>query len=397
MVYLRRCSILADMWCFEKVADMADKLTASDVQKLLTDPSTDNRALAADKIAAQFGSGALSDSERRIAEDIFRIMVKDAEERVRAALSKHLKDAPDIESSVAKSLANDLSDEVALPMIQFSEALSDADLVEIVRNQGGARTKAVAGRPTVSTKVSDAIVEHGDEEAVVTLVSNSGAEISEKALNRVVETYGDSPQIQDPLVHRPTLPVTIAEKLVARVADHLKDYLVQHHELPEQTATDLILQSREKATLGLAGQGNSDDIAALVNQLRNNGRLTPSIILRALCVGDLGFFEHALAALAGVPVANARMLIHDEGELGLKSLYQKAGMPPALLPAYRSALDMVHSAEMERTDDDPEHRMRRLLERVLTEHEEIVEEFGADNVDYLLAKFGRLTQASKAA
>jgi uncharacterized protein (DUF2336 family) len=373
---------------------MVEKLTKQDVERLLTDPSGETRAQAAEKIAVQFGQGGLSEAERRIAEDIFKVMVRDAEERVRAALSAHLKDSADLDGGVAKALASDLSDSVALPMLQFSAALSDADLVEIIRTQGGARTKAVAERATVSEKLSDAIVTHGDEDAVAALVGNSGAEISETTLNTVVETYGDSERVQEPLVHRPTLPVTVAEKLVAKVADHLKSYLVQNHELPEQTATDLILQSREQATVTLSG---GEDVGALVEQLHRNGRLTPSIILRALCVGDLSFFEHALALLAQIPVKNARMLIHDEGDLGLRSLYQKAGMPAALLPAYRSALEMVHSAEMERTDDDPEHRMRRLLERVLTEHEEIVQEFGADNVDYLLTKFGRLAQSTKAA
>jgi len=375
---------------------MSDKLSSSDVERLLTDPSADNRAEAADKIASEFGNGSLSDSERAIAEDIFKVMIKDAEERVRGALSNHLKNAPDLSRDIAKSLANDLSDSVALPMLQFSEALTDADLVEIVRQQGSTRTAAVAQRPSVSETVSDAIVTHGDEDAVVALVSNAGADISEKSLDQVVETYGESVRMQEPLVHRPTLPVTIAEKLVTKVAEHLQAHLVANHELPEQTAADLILQSREKATLGLSG-GSSEEIAALVDQLLNNGRLTPSIVLRALCVGDLSFFEHALSALAGVPVANARVLIHDEGSLGLKSLYQKAGMPAGLLPAYRSALEMVKNAELERIDADPEQRMRRILEHVLTENEDIVEDFGADNIDYLLTKFGRLSQSSQAA
>jgi uncharacterized protein (DUF2336 family) len=294
-------------------------------------------------------------------------------------------------------LASDLSDEVALPMLQYSNALTDADLVEIVRSQNASRTKAVAERPAVSRQVSDAIVTHGDEDSVVALVSNTGAEISETSLNKVVDKYGDVPRIQEPLVQRPTLPVGIAEKLVARVADHLKDYLVQHHELSDEMATDLILQSRERATLTLNRAGSSGSAEELVRQLKENRRLTPSIVLRALCVGDLDFFEQSLSVLSGVPINNARILIHDEGELGLRSLYQKAGMPVALLPAYRTALDMVVKAEMEQSDEDPQHRMRRLLERVLTEHEEIIDEFGTDTVDYLLTKLNQLGQASKAA
>ncbi|MAX48040.1 MAG: hypothetical protein CMM78_07505 [Rhodospirillaceae bacterium] len=376
---------------------MAEKLTGSDVQKLLADPSGENRASAAHKIARQFGEGGLTDKERSIAEDIFSLMVKDVEMQVRAALSSNLKDVPGLSNDLAKTLASDLSDEVALPMLQYSNALTDADLVEIVRSQNASRTKAVAERPAVSRQVSDAIVTHGDEDSVVALVSNTGAEISETSLNKVVDKYGDVPRIQEPLVQRPTLPVSIAEKLVARVADHLKDYLVQHHELSDEMATDLILQSRERATLTLNRAGSSGSAEELVRQLKENRRLTPSIVLRALCVGDLDFFEQSLSVLSGVPINNARILIHDEGELGLRSLYQKAGMPVALLPAYRTALDMVVKAEMEQSDEDPQHRMRRLLERVLTEHEEIIDEFGADTVDYLLTKLNRLGQASKAA
>jgi uncharacterized protein (DUF2336 family) len=376
---------------------MAEKLTGSDVQKLLADPSGGNRASAAHKIARQFGEGGLTDKERSIAEDIFSLMVKDVEMQVRAALSSNLKDVPGLSNDLAKTLASDLSDEVALPMLQYSNALTDADLVEIVRSQNASRTKAVAERPAVSRQVSDAIVTHGDEDSVVALVSNTGAEISETSLNKVVDKYGDVPRIQEPLVQRPTLPVGIAEKLVARVADHLKDYLVQHHELSDEMATDLILQSRERATLTLNRAGSSGSAEELVRQLKENRRLTPSIVLRALCVGDLDFFEQSLSVLSGVPINNARILIHDEGELGLRSLYQKAGMPVALLPAYRTALDMVVKAEMEQSDEDPQHRMRRLLERVLTEHEEIIDEFGTDTVDYLLTKLNRLGQASKAA
>ena len=376
---------------------MAEKLTGSDVQKLLADPSGENRASAAHKIARQFGEGGLTDKERSIAEDIFSLMVKDVEMQVRAALSSNLKDVPGLSNDLAKTLASDLSDEVALPMLQYSNALTDADLVEIVRSQNASRTKAVAERPAVSRQVSDAIVTHGDEDSVVALVSNTGAEISETSLNKVVDKYGDVPRIQEPLVQRPTLPVSIAEKLVARVADHLKDYLVQHHELSDEMATDLILQSRERATLTLNRAGSSGSAEELVRQLKENRRLTPSIVLRALCVGDLDFFEQSLPVLSGVSINNARILIHDEGELGLRSLYQKAGMPVALLPAYRTALDMVVKAEMEQSDEDPQHRMRRLLERVLTEHEEIIDEFGADTVDYLLTKLNRLGQASKAA
>ncbi len=369
---------------------MVGNLSQEDVARLMTDPSPENRAATAEKVAQQFGGGELSEAEGKLAEEIFQIMVKDAETRVREALAKNLQSAPNLPHGLANSLARDISDTVALPIIKFSEVLTDEDLVEIVRTQPETRQVAVAERPAVSEAVADAIVEHGGEDAVVSLVSNENATISDSALAQVVDKHGDVERVQKPLVHRDRLPVSVAEKLVSKISDELKTYLVAHHDLPEQLAADIILQTRERATIGLVSSGASeDDLISLVSQLRSSGRLTPSIILRSLCVGDLPFFEVAVAMLADVPVTNARILIHDEGDLGLKSLYDRAGLPRQLYVAFRSAVDLNIDAEAERTDDDPEVIMRRMLERVLTVPNGEAESFGDEDVEYLLAKFNQ--------
>ena len=56
---------------------MTDELSVSDVARLIDDPSAANRANAAVKVGSRYEDSALSDSERQIAEDIFRVMVKD--------------------------------------------------------------------------------------------------------------------------------------------------------------------------------------------------------------------------------------------------------------------------------------------------------------------------------
>lgn len=370
---------------------MAGNLNHEDVARLMSDPSPENRASTAEKVAQQFGEGALSEAEGKLAEEIFNIMVKDAEERVREALAKNLQSAPNLPHDLASKLASDTSDNVALPIIRYSEVLTDEDLLEIVRTHPGARQVAVAERPAVSEAVSEAIVEHGTEDAVVSLVSNEGAKISDVALEKVVEKHGEIERVQKPLVHRDRLPVSVAEKLVSKISDELKTYLVANHDLPEQLAADLILQTRERATIGLVSDGASEeDLFVLVTQMREKGRLTPSIILRALCVGDMPFFETAISILADVPIANARVLIHDEGDLGLRSLYDKAGLPRALYVAFRSAVDLNIDAEAERTDDDPEQLMRKMLERVLTVPDEEAEVYADADVEYLLTKFNKI-------
>lgn len=216
-----------------------NRLTEDDVHKLLSDPSGETRAETAAKLAMQFDHDKLSVSERTMAEQIFRIMVKDAEVRVREALSVNLKENPNVPHDVAVTLAKDV-DCVALPVLRFSEILCDEDLLEIVASQDAEKQKAVAERSHVSAAVAEAIVETADKDAVVTLVSNEGAELTESSLTKVMDKYGDDEDIQDPMVHRSALPVTIVERLVHKVSENLKDHLLTHHEVPPAMAADLI-------------------------------------------------------------------------------------------------------------------------------------------------------------
>ena len=188
-------------------------LTEEDLAKLLSDPSGDTRAETAAKIAQNFGEGDLSDKEREMAQDIFRIMVKDAEVRVREALAQNLKENPNVPHDVAVSLARDV-DSVSLPVLQFSEVLSDEDLIEIVRSQGPSKQVAIAQREKVSQIVSSALVNTENADVVSSLVSNNGAEISTGDLEKVVENFAENEAIRDAMVFRPKLPVTVAERLL---------------------------------------------------------------------------------------------------------------------------------------------------------------------------------------
>src|SRR3546814_7995177 len=67
-----------------------------------------SRAGTAEKIAKGLGSPALTDRERQLAFDIVRAMVKDAEVRVREALSRNLKSSHDLTHDVAVTLARDV-------------------------------------------------------------------------------------------------------------------------------------------------------------------------------------------------------------------------------------------------------------------------------------------------
>lgn len=368
----------------EKTA-VDQKLNEDDVKRLLSNPTGDVRAEIADKIASQHEG--LSDGERKLAEDILRLMVRDAEVRVREALARQLKENPTVPHDVALALARDVED-VSLPMLQFSEVLTDEDLIEIVRSQSPEKQVAVAGRSHVSATLADALVDTGNEAAVATLVSNEGAELTENTLNRVVDRYGESERVGQSLVERKVLPITVAERLMTKVSENLRQHLMARPDLTPEAAAAMMIQARELAVLGLS---NSDsDVAQLVGHLYNVGRLTPSIILRAVCMGDMTFFEASIAKLAKIKVENCRTLIHDAGKRGFEALFEKAGLPKAFYAAMRAAIDVSYEMEYDGRANDRERFSRRMIERILTQYGDLGVDFENDDLEYLLSKMNQL-------
>jgi uncharacterized protein (DUF2336 family) len=189
------------------------------------------------------------------------------------------------------------------------------------------------------------------------------------------------------MVGRNQLPVVVAERLVTLVSEKLQEQLVANHSLPPDVATDLIIQSRERATLGLLSpEANIMDVHGLAAQLHENGRLTPSIILRSLCMGDMEFFEVSVAVLSGLPLGAARALIHDEGSLGLPAIIEKAGLPEDLRPVFKAAVEVANETDYDGGENDRERFRARMLERILTTMEDPVDGMGSDNAEYLLER-----------
>ncbi len=304
---------------------MTAQLSQTDVARLTSDASPEVRAEMAAKVATQFDEQTLTAEERSVAEDIFGALLRDADVRVREALSNHLKTASNLSHDLAMGLAKDV-DTVALPMLQFSEVLSDQDLIEIVHGHGSAKQAAVAQRASVSGEVADALIDTGNETAVTHLVTNEGADLDEQRLHRVVETYEASSIVSAALCERPNLPAAVSEQLMNVVTQQLQGYLVNHHHLPVDMVRKLMIQARERATAGLLSEScaSEAELEELVDQMDRNGRLTPSVALEVLATGDIMLFEVALSRLAKISVENARKLINDQGPLGLQSVLQAA-------------------------------------------------------------------------
>lgn len=373
------------------VVAMRSRLTESDVRALIKGPTPQLRAEAAAKLCFCIDRVELSDEERTHADAILRLMVEDVAVQVREALAVSLRASPRLPRDVARALARDV-ESIALPILEHSPVLNDHDLIELLLSAGPNRQIAIAGRAQLSPAVTGVLAQRGAPAAVERALSNDNAEFSEEGLDMVLTRFSDRAELTERMARRRKLPMRIAEQLIAIVSGEVFDHLVNHHELPPQLAIDLAAGARERATLDLVEQAaRQRDLAVFANQLNRHGRLTPSFLMRAVCTGQIEFTVYALAELARLPHNRSWVLLHDSGPLGLRTLFDRAGLPPRLFAPFRAAVELYHQVAAEEGGQDREAFRTRMLERVLTTFQSVPK----DDLDYLLEKLDSSRSAGR--
>jgi uncharacterized protein (DUF2336 family) len=321
------------------------RLTREDVEQLLQYPTTDIKLDVLEKVSSSFEPSKLTDKERELAEQIFRLLVQDASVRIREALSHQLKTNPHAPKDIILRLAND-EEPVSSPVLEMSTVLDDDDLMEIIRGSDEIwRYVAVANREVVSETLADVLVDTDNLAVIYTLLDNTSVKFAAHTYDKLVEDASEDMVLASKLAHRPTLPLYVVEKLMAVVSDDLARQMEERFNIDREESAAHAHSAREMSTLDLIAQRS--DIAQtsqLVRQLHRENRLTASLIINALCNGNIDFFELSMAVLSGIPLENAQKLIADRGPLGFRALYNKSGLPTTMFKAVRLLLDSVRLA-----------------------------------------------------
>ena len=346
------------------MATTRSALTQDDIRTLVKGVTPDVRAAAAYKLCRSIDTAPLSGEDRETAAEILRVMAGDAAELVRRALAVTLKASPLVPRDVALKLARDV-EAISLPLLNFSPVFLDSDLVDVVRLGGPVRQLAIARRPMLSRTVTDALAEHGGDRAVAAACANDNADFAEGALQQVMARFETHEKVLAAIAYRNALPLSVSEKLVTLVGDHLRDHLIAHHAIPADTALTLAVGAAERATMDLVDEaGRAADIRGFVSHLAAEGRLTPSLLLRGVAQGHITFFEWGIAELAGVPHHRTWLMIHDAGPLGLRAIYEQgraAGAPIPRLP--RGGRHLSRHGMFDGGARDLERFQQRMLQR----------------------------------
>jgi len=299
------------------------------------------RAEGVRALASGYLYSAMAPDMRAEAEAALTGLLDDPSPQVRLALAEAFASAVEAPHHCVIALAYD-QPEIACVVLGRSPLLGDDDLIDCASRGEAAVQCAIASRPSLSAAVSMALADSGGVEALIALAQNPGADVPEFGLRRMVERFGDDGALREALLTRPHLPPCIRSDLIHAAATGLANLVIEAGWLSGDRAGRLQRDVTERAMIDIVIEAAQEDSQTpcleLARHLRLAGRLTPSLMLRALLCGDRRLFEAALAELSGLPLGRTRGFVRDHQGGGFAALYARARMPADLLPIFKTTL-----------------------------------------------------------
>lgn len=276
-------------------------------------------------MARAYLKSVIDGEQRRAAALAMTYLLDDPSPKVRLALAEALADAPGAPRAVIFSLAED-QPEIACTVITRSPVLTDGDLVELAGQSDSLTRGLIAARPRLSRGVAAAIAEIGDEAEITILLENRTAAITRASLRRIAERFGERCDIRNLLLDKENLPADARHMLVHHVSAALAGSFLVRGTLAAARIEHLTREAGEIATVTIAGTVRQDEIAGLVEHLRQSGGLTPAFLIHALCTGKVDFFAGAIVSLSGLDERRVRAILATGRMHSVRALFEACGL-----------------------------------------------------------------------
>ncbi len=332
-------------------------------------------------------TGELSPKETELAIDVLTVLAKDIQEKVRAAVAKSVMNSSLLPRALACQLANDV-ESVALPLLQAATVLSDSDLIDVVKQGNLKKQLAIAKRTKVASRVVQALLDVDRSEVTHAVVENDGSEITEAQYHTIIERAPDEPGLQTAVANRIQLPLSVTARLIDLAAEGILDTLVTSQGIPSFLADQMVDCAREAILTEQATDRPSDDsLTRFASHLRSRGKLTESLLLRTMLEGYVPFFEAAFAALANVPLRNARTIMYYGGSDGLRKLFDRTTLSDVFYLPLQVGVRFIRQVREERQIEAGMKWPFELSEKLIQMLVQVDRRFQYGTIDQMVSRF----------
>ena len=224
---------------------------------------------------------SVSPQERWMTADILDELLKSADLELKKKVATRLAKQAAAPRSLLLRLASD-SFEVAEPILRWSQALSDFDMMELVPRVEHPHQVTLARREQISETVSAVLCHTGNTEAILALLRNEGARLSNQTIDFLVRQGIDDDVIARRLVKRPEMRPRQAFSLFWSVDHDLRRLVLERF-----AASRLILQEAAEDVFPIAANEGEQDAAvkealAYIDRRQRNRALNDSSALGGL-------------------------------------------------------------------------------------------------------------------
>lgn len=313
---------------YQLPANAADIVVPDRAGNDATNPDADIRIALADRLVKLLPSiETEAHSELYgFAVQALTALAQDEVLKVRRALSTALRDYAKAPPAVVARLARDVEREIAEPILRHCIALEDSVLLEMLAGHPEPwAIAAIATRPTVSEKVTDALFKAGDVISTALMIGNKGAQISRDTLQAIVDGARRNAEWQRPLALSPHLDIDLTRELTGFVSETILDVLKNRSDLDAATRLGVV-SIVERRIAYTKNDGGAKTPEEKVERFARDGRLTPEMVHDALAWQERPFAVQAMAKMAGISAEIVERIL-GAGAKPIVSLCWKAGFP----------------------------------------------------------------------
>jgi uncharacterized protein (DUF2336 family) len=275
---------------------------ALDISGSLVDASNNPSAAERSRIVREVAALFIRQSSQysAVQVDLFdKVLIKlidQIEEEVRVYLSEALSSLGNAPRRVVKRLASDDAVATAAPVLSHSPCLDEDFLIACAKSKSPAHLIAMSSRKTISPRLTDVLIDRGNDQVVLTLARNNGAEFSQHGCSVIVERAQGDHQLARVIWKRSDIPRQEVLALFEKASEALRQKLIVEDSTKAHDITSAIrlasqqLQEKSQETSRAYAEAKSH-----IASLQRSGGLSESHVLS---FARRGMFEAVIAAIS---------------------------------------------------------------------------------------------------
>lgn len=233
------------------------------------DPETRHETLRA--VTSLFLDRASNYDEAKIDafDDVFAALIDGSSHSDLLDISCRMAPVENAPRRLVRKLAENPEISIAGPVLSQSPRLSTGDLCDIAREKGNLHMLAISRRIDVPEPVTDILLERGDGVVANSVVGNTGAKLSQRGIERVLDRGQTDQALVDRLERRPD----ISENAIEQAKQGLALTAARQHQIKMRASgrAKLVLSSHfgETEVKSFAAIGDYEGVVAAISVLAN--------------------------------------------------------------------------------------------------------------------------------